>query len=174
MIQLYFDLKDDDFFSEDNHSFAHSDRSKRKQATKIRQLPQDDEFFYDQPSGSEDEFFKMNKSDECHQNKSKLCSDDNNPNVEKLENFCHNYYHSYFSGPKYDNLSVQEKKRVKFHRNKMTSTHQVLYGMRDQLSAREEDHCLGTSLGEADDVPSEKFFKGSFEEMKSARLYNHN
>ena len=37
--------------------------------------------------------------------------------------------------------------------------------MRDQLSAREEDHYLGNSLGEADDVPSEKFFKGSFEKI---------
>jgi hypothetical protein len=46
--------------------------------------------------------------------------------------------------------------------------------MRDQLSAREEDYCLGTSVGEAEEVPSTKFFKGSFEDMKSAKIINHN
>lgn len=76
-----------------------------------------------------------------------------------------------------DLLTVQEKKRQKFYRNKMTSVHQVLYCMRDNLSAK-EDFCTGTSADEADDneyMQSKKLFcKGSFEDLKSTKIVNYN
>lgn len=59
----------------------------------------------------------------------------------------------------------------------MTSTHQVLYEMRDHLSAREEEYGGGTSADEGEQsqfMPSKKLFKGSFEDMRSAKEMHHN